>query len=718
MRTLDRTAAVETRDPHVVMTQRDANVGEYLQPAPAQIGARHAERVADPGRCRIGAEAPWNGQESLTMTTGDPHDDTIDSWIERLRAHARSGDVLDFTAGLPDDSPLRRPDQADTWDPDRRLPAAALRAVLTDRDLAVDPRGLRINGAHILDPVDLENITFEHALHLTGCRIDHTIDLSGATLRELCLDRSQTTTLALDGATVTGGVSARDGFRTEGMFRAAGASIGGQLNLAGATLVNPGDIALTIDSATVTGGVYARDGFRAEGAFRANGASIGRQLNLVGAAVVNPGGIALTIDDATVTGAVFALKFRTEGAFRANGARISGQLVVAGAILTNPGGIALTIDSATVPGGVLARDGFRAEGEFRAIGARIGGLDLSGPGTTLVNPKGCSLILDNSTVAGAVFARRGFRADGEFRAIGARIGRLDLSGPGTIFARPGGVALNLDGTTITNAVLAQNGFRTAGEFRANGASIGKLELPGTTLAHPAGIALNLERSSVGTLDLSGIEIEGQTNLTGARITDLVTPDDDRPTGMLSATGWNITDVHGRIRTDRKTAAGWLDSTPSSAGFTSQPWHALAAVYDRNGQPADARRLRFAAANRITRHAPWNSKPLRWTYLVTAGHGYYPLFAAVWLVLALVAAIAIVALNASDFTATGIGPPSLAQAGAIAAVNVIPAAGGSKPDWTVSGDAAVVIWTLLFLRVASWIFVAILLAGVTGLLRKT
>ena len=244
------------------------------------------------------------------------------------------------------------------------------------------------------------------------------------------------------------------------------------------------------------------------------------------------------------------------------------------------------------------------------------------------------------------------------------------------------------------------------------------DLDGATLTNPGGIALNLEQSTVGTLDLRGLGIEGEMNLTRATINDLVTPADARPSGLLSATGWQITDVHGKIRADWKAAADWLDSTPGHTGFTSQPWHALAAVYDRNGQPADARRLRFTAANRTTTHAPRYSRPLRKTFLVAAGHGYYPLLAAVWLLLALVTATTIVALNASDFTATGLGPPSLAQAGAIAAANVIPAAGGSKPDWTVAGDAAVVIWTLLALRVASWIFVAILLAGVTGLLRKT
>lgn len=82
-------------------------------------------------------------------------------------------------------------------------------------------------------------------------------------------------------------------------------------------------------------------------------------------------------------------------------------------------------------------------------------------------------------------------------------------------------------------------------------------------------------------------------------------------------------MHGRLRRDRRAAATCLSTQPI---FVAQPWLALADVYERNGQPADARRLRFDAARRTTKTAPPWSKPARWAYGLLVGYGYYPLTA--------------------------------------------------------------------------------------------
>ncbi|KZF15159.1 MULTISPECIES: hypothetical protein [unclassified Rhodococcus (in: high G+C Gram-positive bacteria)] len=56
----------------------------------------------------------------------------------------------------------------------------------------------------------------------------------------------------------------------------------------------------------------------------------------------------------------------------------------------------------------------------------------------------------------------------------------------------------------------------------------------------------------------------------------------------------------------------------------------------------------------------------------------------------------------------------------ALTNVIPASNSNlRPDWTTSSQASVLVtWRFPVLRISSWIFTAILVAGVTGLLRKT
>lgn len=245
-------------------------------------------------------------------------------------------------------------------------------------------------------------------------------------------------------------------------------------------------------------------------------------------------------------------------------------------------------------------------------------------------------------------------------------------------------------------------------------------------------------------------VDGTTDLTRATITDLRTSPKIPPLGRLIATGWQITDVHGLIRTDRLAATQWLKSTPPGHGFTAQPWHALAAVYDRNGQPADARRLRFTAANETTAHAPWSTKPLRWIYLAVAGHGYYPLWAAVWLAGALLLGVFITDHNTEHFVPTDRAaadktaaahaaethtpaPQPITAADSCsrypaypcfntfnyALAGVVPAATGvTKADWAISSTApAVLTLGLPALRTLAWIFTVVLLAGVTGLLRK-
>jgi hypothetical protein len=299
-------------------------------------------------------------------------------------------------------------------------------------------------------------------------------------------------------------------------------------------------------------------------------------------------------------------------------------------------------------------------------------------------------------------------------------------------------------------MFASDGFVAIGQVRAPGANIGNLTTDGAELSNPDKVALSLESSVITTLLLTPARVDGTIKLTRATITDLRTPSDGPPSGRLVATGWQITDVHGLIRTDRLTATRWLKSTPPAHGFTAQPWHVLAAVYDRNGQPTDARRLRFTAANQTTKHGPWSAKPLRWIYLLVAGHGYYPIAAAFWLAGALLLGIFIANVNTEHFIPTDRAAANKTAAAyasgsrtsapqpitaadscdrypdypcfnpinyALAGV-VPPATGVTKADWTISSDApATLSFSIPALRTFAWIFTAILLAGVTGLLRK-
>ncbi|WP_171055205.1 hypothetical protein [Mycobacterium sp. DBP42] len=719
----------------------------------------------------------------MTSDETPPGQDDSD-WESRLRAAAESGDVLDLAEGASVD-----PAKAASWPPERTVPAAALRALLTADDLHVDPKGLRIRAARFEELLDLEFVHFPHPLHLSYCALEAGMDTSGAQLGELSLDHAHAEgevrtimatidgqlnlsgatvdnpggiALAIDGAKV-GGVFAH-GFQAQGEVRANRATIDGSLNLAGATLDNPGGKALAIDGAKV-GGVFADEGFQAQGEVRALGATIDGSLNLSGATLDNPGGKALAIDGAKV-GGVFAREgFQAQGEVRANGATIDGQLNLSGATLDNPGGIALAIDGAKVGGDVFADKGFQAQGEVRANGATIdGSLNLSG--ATLDNPGGKALVLDRAKLGGAVLAHGGFQAQGEVRANGATIdGQLNLSG--ATVDNPGGIALVINGAKVGGDVFAHGGFQAQGEVRALGATIdGSLNLSGATLDYPGGDALNLESATVGRLFLPGC-VDGALTLVSATIGDLVTPAAELPPGPVVATGWKVGDLHGLLREDWRAVHAWLSGTPASKNsdesgpIAVQPWHALADVYDRNGNPAGARRLRLEAAKQVTRQSPWATKLLRTVYFLVARNGYYPLWAAMWLMFVLAAAVLLVAVNREDIAPTdrdtaktaveqhfGIDPDATDAAPAVRAqadmflpvtaetpcevhpgypcmnsltfaINaVLPPAASANRDWDIASDATLALSAgLPLLKLMSWALAALLLAGVTGLLRK-
>jgi len=234
---------------------------------------------------------------------------------------------------------------------------------------------------------------------------------------------------------------------------------------------------------------------------------------------------------------------------------------------------------------------------------------------------------------------------------------------------------------------------------------------------------------------------------GAGEIDVGDHDTDLP-DVRELTRWKVEDISGHLRSHAKAARDWLDG----AGiFAAQPWEELAKVYKANGQPADARRIQYWAARRATRHSPPGTRLARNLYWATTGHGYYPLLALVWLVVLFTAAFALTNLNHDRFTTlttvaigranesnTPATKPQQPQREAEASGRVT-AADCRNPQWdtpclndveyamslTLSPVTGSLPWqpphgwvsaALLLIRTLSWVFVALLLAGVTGLLR--
>lgn len=316
------------------------------------------------------------------------------------------------------------------------------------------------------------------------------------------------------------------------------------------------------------------------------------------------------------------------------------------------------------------------------------------------------------------------------------------------------MALSLNNFEITGFVFAA-GLEANGEVRALGARFGgQLDLREAKLCNREGNALNLESASskqltLGPVDIADplgpVDITGKVRLYRAAISDLET--DANPPSPLVATGWEVTDIHGPLRSGWAAARRWMETT---AETSVQPWHALAAVYERNGEPAGARRLRFAAARKVTRQSPLATKILRGIYGVVVGYGYYPLLAGFWLAMVVLAGTIIVATNGADFVPTTpatASSPALANAEQAHEPNpapitgqtpcsshpnypclipftytvsaLVPTFGMATSDWTTRSDATNWLTIALpLLKLTAWALTALLLAGVTGFLQKT
>jgi hypothetical protein len=595
-------------------------------------------------------------------------------WIKELVKALDDGTGVDLAPGEAVDV-----SQAPGWPDPRRLPGEALRAALLEPDVKPDPRGLMIRGAYITGTTDLADLTLTFGLEFDSCAFEQLASWQRLTVASLRVIRCTMSGLILQEAHMN------------------------ELALRRSTLINLGGRALSLDGGYVRGRVDLT-GVTMIGELGATCATIAGQFDLGDATITNEGGVALLLDGADVRDGVFLGHATVTGQVRAHGARIGTTFDLNDATLINKGKPALSLDGAEIKGSAVLNR-ISLTGRMSAIGVTIGG-ELSLEGATLTNRGGRALSLDRSEIKGAAFL-------GEMTAIG-RVGASSV--------------------TIGNI----------------------LDLQGANLSNEGGAALHLQSAKLNILRLLPAALKGSVVLDAAQITVLTMPRDENYMKVLignelSASGWRLGDVRGLIRHDRSAAADWLSRDNAAKEFVAQPWHELASVYDRNGQPADARWLRWKAAQGVTRTSPSSSKLIRKIYGALTGHGYYPLIAAVWLILAIVASGIIVAANPAVFTPTAANkaawkaPPPIGQSappitGATPCVelqdrssclnpvlyafdNALPGtlATGQAAQWTANGAQGWNTWipyTLGGLKIASWILVALLLAGVTGLLRKT
>jgi hypothetical protein len=582
---------------------------------------------------------------------------------QRVLAEAPSGELVDLS-GLVAEERIVSPDLV------RRL-------CVGPEAKDVDPRGIRIKGAHIVQPLDLSYTNVPHPLEFEATTFDAMPDLTRADLPVLWLVNCKLPGLRADG------IRTNDirlvSSELSGTVWLDGTKIDGSLDSSSATLSDEAGTALTASQAEISGDAILSSGFSATGAVGFIRAKIGGRLDCSGATLSNTGGIAFSADGAEISGSVYLLGgFSASGAVRLAGAKIGGQLLCHGVTLTNEGGYALTADGAEIRGDVILGSevflgGFTADGGVRLPGAKIGG-QLDCAGATLSNKSGYALAADGAEIGGAVFLRDGFSAKGAVSLRGAKIG-AELACFHATLVNGADVALGSRDAVIDGALIFRNVSVTGG--------------------------LDLFRASATTLD-----------------DDLGREDD--PLGSWSGVKPLVLDGfdYGRFDVkadwDSKTRGRWLEGT---FGFQQGAWQQLIEVYRSVGRDDEATRTAIAMHNDRVRRAglPWYRRWGREVLRVTVGHGYRPWLAGIWAV-AIIAAFALIVWQWSGmFVSETEGLTNAPQPVAYAADTFLPIVDlGEAGDWMPTGWIRWIDWSVILL---GWALSTIFVAGFTRIVRS-
>jgi hypothetical protein len=563
--------------------------------------------------------------------------------------------------GLSPDVPLSL-EQVRSLAADTVVEAKAVRDILIGAIAApgkpprpLDPRGLRIRGAWIRGELNLDGVDTKVGLRLTACRLDDPLTLRDASLRWLELDTCVLPAVIADRAQLgmlTVRRSLLTGEREDGTLRLAGAHVTRQLRVSGTQIDNPEGPALmapglTVDADAFLDGLTA-SGTGSEGTLCLSGATVGGDLVLRGTALAGHGGPALLAENLTVKGNAFCCDVRATGegelgAVRLAAAAISGRLSLRGTTLANDTGPALVADRVTAANGAFLDQGFTATGAGEPGAVRLPdakvGVELSLQGATLANTaRGPALWADDVAVQGDAFLGRDAESTGTgepFRAYGAgQYGTVRLVGAsvtGTLWL--GGASLNGDGGPALMAanLSVQRTVRLDKDFDATGAgphgtvclvdaSIGKELILSGRAASADGPALNLTRTSVGTLSLdrgfastdggSG----GLLEFDGLTYSGLPNPEGDSPTSSAV-----------------KLWLSWFRD--HTATYAPQPYQQLAAAYKGAGYDDVARSIFIAQRDDACARGnlgPLNKIGQRFLkYLIS--YGYRSILALVWLV---------------------------------------------------------------------------------------
>ncbi|MFO1090041.1 MAG: hypothetical protein U1E46_10760 [Hyphomicrobiales bacterium] len=259
------------------------------------------------------------------------------------------------------------PEQGDAG---REVRAAFLRFLALGGDVDHRPheKGVRISGAWISGLLDLEGCRIPRDLGLKDCRFDAAPVLRSAVIDSLFLDGSHLPGLQADRLEARGDMTLRAA-DVSGEVRLAGARIGGALILDGASIAQPGGLALVAEDLSARSVEMRAANVR--GGVDVGRSRIGADLDLAGATIENAGQVALDGEAVEADGDLVLRRAVIAGEVKLASARLGGDLDLSGARLSNPGGEVVHLNRAVVRGGFFLRDGAELDGALDLTGATL-----------------------------------------------------------------------------------------------------------------------------------------------------------------------------------------------------------------------------------------------------------------------------------------------------------------------------------------------------------
>jgi hypothetical protein len=340
-------------------------------------------------------------------------------------------------------------------------------------------------------------------------------------------------------------------------------------------------------------------------------------------------------------------------------AKITDRLICKGTQLTGTdgGGNALAADAIKVGGGVFLDEGFTAAGAIRLPAAEITGrLSCRGARLAGADSDGDALYASKMKASGGVYLYDGFTAAGAIQLPSAEItGQLSCRGA-QLTGTHSDIALNAEGMKVGGNVFLDGGFTAARIVSLAAAHVeGSVSLMPAALAGEGRVALMAPRAQISD-ELRWAparQVVGQVNLEGATVGQLA--DDwsgERPNGYwpdggrLRLDGFTYGRFSGKHQATVEQRLAWIrgqyqqPAGLSPAGFATQPYEQLAAVYQQAGQDTQARKVAIARRADLRKYG--NLSPYRWfgNWLLDktikygyqtwrAGVGLAAVFVAVW-----------------------------------------------------------------------------------------